>query len=47
MSPTYECVYTGMLNERGGYESDCTVTRLSDDAFLVVSPTGAATRDAD
>ncbi len=21
-------VYTGMLNERGGYESDLTVTRL-------------------
>ena len=40
-------VYTGMLNEEGGYESDCTVTKLGDDEFLVVSPTGSATRDAD
>ncbi|KAH8054593.1 oxidoreductase [Aureococcus anophagefferens] len=39
-------VYTGMLNaEGGGYESDCTVTKLGDDEFLVVSPTGSATRD--
>ena len=36
-----------MLNSDGGYESDCTVTKLGDDEFLVVSPTGSATRDAD
>jgi 4-methylaminobutanoate oxidase (formaldehyde-forming) len=41
------CVYTGMLNERGGYESDCTVTKLRDELFMVVSPTAQATRDAD
>ena len=22
-------VYTGMLNDRGGYETDCTVTRTA------------------
>ena len=39
-------VYTGMLNARGGYETDVTVTRLADDTFFIVSPTGQATRDA-
>jgi 4-methylaminobutanoate oxidase (formaldehyde-forming) len=40
-------VYTGMLNERGGYESDLTVTRLAHDEFLVVTGSGQATRDYD
>ena len=31
-------VYTQMLNERGGIESDLTVTRLSETAFLLVVP---------
>jgi glycine/D-amino acid oxidase-like deaminating enzyme len=35
-------VYTGMLNARGTYESDITVTRLSEQEFLLVS--SAATR---
>ncbi len=39
------CVYTGMLNERGGYESDLTVTRLAEDRFLVVSGSAQTTRD--
>ncbi len=26
--PQGQIVYTGMLNHRGGYETDCTVTRL-------------------
>jgi 4-methylaminobutanoate oxidase (formaldehyde-forming) len=34
-------VYTCMLNRRGGIELDATVTRLADDAFLVVAPTAA------
>ena len=29
-------VYTGMLNERGGYEADVTVTRLAHDRYLLV-----------
>ncbi len=39
------CVYTGMLNERGGYESDLTVTRLAEDAYFVVSGSAQMTRD--
>jgi 4-methylaminobutanoate oxidase (formaldehyde-forming) len=40
-------VYTAMLNEQGGFESDLTVTRLADDAYLVVTGAGQATRDLD
>jgi glycine cleavage system aminomethyltransferase T/glycine/D-amino acid oxidase-like deaminating enzyme len=40
-------VYTGMLNERGGYESDLTVTRIASDEYLIVTGTAQATRDAD
>jgi 4-methylaminobutanoate oxidase (formaldehyde-forming) len=47
VSPRDRCVYTGMLNERGGYESDCTVTRTGPETFMVVSPTAQGTRDAD
>jgi len=35
-------VYTQFLNTRGGIEADVTVTRLSEEAYLVVTP--AATR---
>ena len=38
-------VYTQFLNARGGIEADVTVTRLSEAAYLVVTP--AATRRAD
>ncbi|MBL8304903.1 MAG: FAD-dependent oxidoreductase, partial [Ideonella sp.] len=40
-------VYTGMLNERGGYESDLTVLRLDTDRFLLVTGSAQAVRDAD
>src|SRR3989454_8774556 len=40
-------VYTQMLNARGGIECDLTVTRLADDAYLVVTIAAAATHDAD
>jgi 4-methylaminobutanoate oxidase (formaldehyde-forming) len=40
-------VYTGMLNERGGYESDFTITCLEDDQFMVVTSSGSAVRDRD
>ncbi len=40
-------VYTGMLNDRGGYESDLTVTRLSGDAYFIVSGSSHTTRDLD
>ncbi|WHZ36205.1 FAD-dependent oxidoreductase [Sagittula sp. MA-2] len=43
--PAGRIVYTQFLNARGGIEADVTVTRLSETAFLVVTP--AATRHAD
>ena len=39
-------IYTGMLNDRGGYESDLTITRLSEDTYFIVSGTAQSTRDA-
>ena len=39
-------VYTQWLNDRGGIEQDLTVTRLAEDHFMVVSGSGAPTRDA-
>ena len=38
-------VYTGMLNARGTYEADITVTRLSADEFLLVSSAASTERD--
>ncbi|MBT8411315.1 MAG: FAD-dependent oxidoreductase, partial [Octadecabacter sp.] len=43
--PVGKIVYTQFLNPRGGIEADVTVTRLSEHAYLVVTP--AATRYAD
>jgi len=40
-----QAVYALLLNERGGIESDVTVTRLDDERFLVVSPASAQRRD--
>ncbi|MGH7289581.1 MAG: glycine cleavage T C-terminal barrel domain-containing protein, partial [Myxococcota bacterium] len=40
-------VYTGMLNERGCYEADVTVTRTGDDEFLIVSSAATTERDKD
>lgn len=40
-------VYTPVLNQRGGFESDITVTRISDTEFLVVTGTAQQTRDFD
>ncbi|MHA6345662.1 GcvT family protein [Roseivivax sp. CAU 1761] len=38
-------VYTQMLNPKGGIESDLTVTRLSETAFLLVVPGATLQRD--
>jgi heterotetrameric sarcosine oxidase gamma subunit len=40
-------VYTQMLNRRGGIECDVTVTRLTADAYLVITIAAAATHAAD
>lgn len=43
--PAGRIVYTQMLNRRGGIESDLTVTRLSETAFLLVVPGATLQRD--
>jgi glycine cleavage system aminomethyltransferase T/glycine/D-amino acid oxidase-like deaminating enzyme len=43
--PVGKIVYTQFLNDKAGIEADVTVTRLSETAYLVVTP--AATRLAD
>ncbi|MBA3254670.1 MAG: FAD-dependent oxidoreductase [Burkholderiaceae bacterium] len=40
-------VYTGMLNERGGYESDFTVTKLDHHEYMIVTGSAQAVRDRD
>ncbi|MFQ8432319.1 GcvT family protein [Amaricoccus sp. W119] len=43
--PAGRIVYTQMLNARGGIESDLTVTRLTETAFLLVVPGATLQRD--
>ncbi|MFD1561027.1 FAD-dependent oxidoreductase [Paraburkholderia silviterrae] len=45
--PVGSTIYSGLLNERGTYESDLTLTRLADDQYLVVTGSAQATRDLD
>jgi heterotetrameric sarcosine oxidase gamma subunit len=43
--PVGRCVYSSMLNERGGIESDLTLTRIAPDQYLIVTGTAQTTRD--
>ncbi len=45
--PVGRAVYTGMLNARGTYEADVTVTRTGPQEFLVVSSAATTERDQD
>jgi len=45
--PVGRSVYTGLLNDRGTYESDLTVTRTGDEEFLLVSSAATTERDKD
>ncbi len=45
--PVGTVVYTGLLNRRGTYESDLTVTRVAADEFLLVSSSATTERDQD
>jgi 4-methylaminobutanoate oxidase (formaldehyde-forming) len=45
--PAGRVVYTGLLNELGGFESDLTAHRLAEDSFLLVTGTQQAVRDRD
>jgi 4-methylaminobutanoate oxidase (formaldehyde-forming) len=44
--PPGRIVYTGLLNARGGYESDLTVFRLAEDRYMLVTGSGQGIRDA-
>ena len=45
--PVGSVVYTGLLNRRGTYESDLTVTRVAEDEYLLVSSSATTVRDLD
>jgi glycine cleavage system aminomethyltransferase T/glycine/D-amino acid oxidase-like deaminating enzyme len=45
--PVGSTVYTGLLNDRGTYESDLTVTRTAAEEFLLVSSAATTERDKD
>src|SRR5438876_5019627 len=45
--PVGQAVYTGLLNERGGIESDLTVLRLAPAEFLIITGTAQTVRDFD
>jgi glycine cleavage system aminomethyltransferase T len=45
--PVGSAVYTGMLNQRGGYEADVTATRVGPSEYLVVTSAGSPVRDVD
>ncbi|HEY4851351.1 MAG TPA: FAD-dependent oxidoreductase, partial [Streptosporangiaceae bacterium] len=45
--PAGRTVYTGLLNDRGGYEADVTVTRIAWNEYLLVTGSGQAVHDLD
>lgn len=36
--PIGSIIHTGMHNEGGGYESDCSLARLSDSHYMMIAP---------
>ncbi|MFH2130369.1 MAG: FAD-dependent oxidoreductase [bacterium] len=42
-----QVVYTPLLNERGGYESDFTITRIGENQYFLVTAVGTTVRDFD
>ncbi|MET0346450.1 MAG: FAD-dependent oxidoreductase [Casimicrobiaceae bacterium] len=45
--PVDRMVYTAMLNARGGFESDLTITRVAADTFFILTGSAQTTRDFD
>jgi 4-methylaminobutanoate oxidase (formaldehyde-forming) len=45
--PAGKVVYTPVLNERGGFETDVTVTRFSEDTFFIVTAAATVVHDYD
>ena len=44
--PVGKMVYTGMLNARGGFESDLTIVRVAQDEFFIITGSAQTTRDS-
>ncbi len=45
--PVGKVVYTPVLNERGGFETDLTLTRFSEDTFFIVTAAATVVHDYD
>jgi 4-methylaminobutanoate oxidase (formaldehyde-forming) len=45
--PVGRTVYTPLLNARGGYESDLTISRVGSESWFLVTGSGQRVRDAD
>lgn len=45
--PVGKTVYTGLFNERGGFESDLTLVRTARDEFYIITGTAQTVRDFD
>jgi len=45
--PVGKTVYTGMFNERGGFESDLTLIRTAADEYLIITGSAQAVHDYD
>jgi 4-methylaminobutanoate oxidase (formaldehyde-forming) len=45
--PVGRTVYTGILNDRGTFESDLTIARLARDRFLIITGSAQPVRDMD
>jgi 4-methylaminobutanoate oxidase (formaldehyde-forming) len=45
--PVGQAVYTGLLNHRGGFEGDVTLTRTAAEEYLLVTSAGSPVRDRD
>lgn len=45
--PIGQAVYTGLFNERGGFESDLTVVRTSPRAYFIITGSSQTVRDFD
>jgi 4-methylaminobutanoate oxidase (formaldehyde-forming) len=43
--PVGRIVYSALLNERGGFESDLTITRVAQDEFFILTGTAQTARD--
>ncbi|XP_054274258.1 pyruvate dehydrogenase phosphatase regulatory subunit, mitochondrial isoform X2 [Macrosteles quadrilineatus] len=42
--PVGSIIHTGLQNNRGGYENDCSLTRLSENHYMMIAPTIQQTR---